>query len=367
MAFLLRFAAVLIAKSYWFPPPRPGLASAHWEFGYEMGRIAHSIALGHGFGSPFHGWTGPTAWQPPLYPYLLAGIFRLFGVYSPASGLVALALNCIAAGLSTLLIYRIADHIGGKKVALWSAWIWAVLPSMMDYAVFWAWETEITILLLLIAIWLTLTLPDENSSAAWLKLGAVWGLIALINTTLISMMPFMLAWAWWQSRSSRRTWHAAAAVALVVVMITPWIIRDRVVMGKWMFMRDNLWAEVSFGNDANSRRGWLTWRYPGSDPAEFRHYAEAGELNYLAGRKRLVFDTFHRDPGFFARTTLQHVVVFWVGPYPFFNDDLTPADVIDQHALEICLTTLAWAGLLLLLLDRPGRKLGLLLLPALLV
>ena len=367
VAFVLRFGAVLIAESYLFPPPRPGAASGHWEFGYEMGRIAQSIALGHGFGSPFHGWTGPTAWQPPLYPYLLAGIFRVFGVYSAASGGIALALNCIAAGVSALLIYRIAGRIGGAKVALWSAWLWAVLPSMMEYAVFWAWETELTIVLFLFALWLTLTLPEEPGIGAWVKLGAVWGAIALINTTLISMMPFLLAWAWWQSHRERRTWHAAAAVVVVIVMIAPWIVRDRLVMGKWMFMRDNLWAEVSFGNDATSRRGWLTWRYPGSDPAEFRHYAEVGELNYIAGRKQLVFDTFHRDPGFFARTTMQHVVVFWFGPFPFFNDDLTPADLLNHHALDIVLSTLAWAGLFLLLLDRRARKYGLLLAPVLLV
>jgi 4-amino-4-deoxy-L-arabinose transferase-like glycosyltransferase len=373
IAFLLRFAAVLIAKSYDFPSPIFGLPAPyqHWNFGFEMGRIARSIALGHGFGSPFNGWTGPTAWQPPIYPYLLAGIFRVFGVYSPAAGIVALALNCIVAALTTVLIYRIAERICGREVAFWAAWLWAVLPSMMEYAVFWAWETEITTLLLMLAIWLTLTLPEKKGGSAWLKLGALWGVIALINTTLLSMMPFTFAWAWWQTRERHRSWYCAAALLLLFAITVPWILRDRLVMGKWMFLRDNLWAEISYGNDFNSPRAWLTWRHPGSDPGEFRRYASLGELKYIAQKKQMVLSTFRRYPDFFLRTTMQHVVLFWSGPFEFFSDDLQPYEVLYFHSPAICLSALAWAGLLLMLLDRRAgstrRKFGWLLAPAILI
>ena len=51
----------------------------HFNFGWEMGRIARSIVVGQGFSSPYEGNTGPTAWEPPLYPFLIAGVFRVFG------------------------------------------------------------------------------------------------------------------------------------------------------------------------------------------------------------------------------------------------------------------------------------------------
>src|SRR5580700_6192756 len=60
----------------------------HMAFGWEVGRVAHSIATGHGFGNLFYGETGPTAMTAPLYPYLMAGVFRLFGVYSAHSAIV---------------------------------------------------------------------------------------------------------------------------------------------------------------------------------------------------------------------------------------------------------------------------------------
>ena len=47
----------------------------HFQFGWEMGRIARALATGYGYADPFVGHTGPPAWVPPLYPLLLAGVF----------------------------------------------------------------------------------------------------------------------------------------------------------------------------------------------------------------------------------------------------------------------------------------------------
>ncbi|HWZ51940.1 MAG TPA: hypothetical protein VNW54_10800 [Granulicella sp.] len=59
----------------------PGVADAaggHVNFGWEMGWTARSVAEGQGYSSPFLPLSGPTAMMPPLYPWLLAGVFRLF-------------------------------------------------------------------------------------------------------------------------------------------------------------------------------------------------------------------------------------------------------------------------------------------------
>jgi hypothetical protein len=65
-------------------------ARDHWRFGWETGRIARSLASGHGFGSPFFGWTGPTAWMGPIYPAMVAGVFKIFGIYTAASAWIIL-------------------------------------------------------------------------------------------------------------------------------------------------------------------------------------------------------------------------------------------------------------------------------------
>src|ERR1700722_18070542 len=76
VAFALRLAYILLAHTYKFKPDQNDFG-----FGYEMGRIGHAIATGRDFADPFGPATGPTAWEPPLYPYLIATVFKLTGIY----------------------------------------------------------------------------------------------------------------------------------------------------------------------------------------------------------------------------------------------------------------------------------------------
>src|SRR5260370_39224366 len=68
-------------------------ARDHWDFGWETGRIAHTLASGHCFGSPFFGWTVPAAWLGPVYPALVAGFFTVFGTHSSAYASLLLSPN----------------------------------------------------------------------------------------------------------------------------------------------------------------------------------------------------------------------------------------------------------------------------------
>src|ERR1700685_2631358 len=143
IALFLRLAVITIGHTYRITPRRD-----HFQFGWEMGRLARSIATGQGFSSPTDLPTGPSAWAPPLYPYILAGIFKLFGVYSALSAWVILAFNSVFAALTCLTLYQIAELIYGPGVARATAWAWAVFP----YAIYWpvrvVWETSLTTFLL---------------------------------------------------------------------------------------------------------------------------------------------------------------------------------------------------------------------------
>src|SRR2546423_11357119 len=86
----LRLITVLFLYQLQMSPARD-----HWAFGWETGKIAASIAAGHGFSSPLQGETGSTAWIPPLYPFLVAGIFKVLGIYTTASAVAILCVNSI--------------------------------------------------------------------------------------------------------------------------------------------------------------------------------------------------------------------------------------------------------------------------------
>src|SRR5271165_2587982 len=184
IALLLRVGWIVIGHTYKFRD-----TDDNFGFGWEMGRIAASLASGHGFGSPFGPATGPTAWEPPLYPYLIASVFLVFGIYSKASAFVLLTINSVLSALTCVPIFLIARMIFSEKVALWSAWAWALLPNVMFWCTRWVWETSLSALLLAVIFWLTLTLEDREGLRHWLWLGLLWGIAALNSTVLLAFLP----------------------------------------------------------------------------------------------------------------------------------------------------------------------------------
>src|SRR6516164_685340 len=98
---VVRVLNILLAPTYQF--------SARLWFIFEMANLAYSVATGHGFGSPFRGDTGPSAWTPPLYPWVIALAFRVFGIYSHAAALAILLFNSVFSALTSWTIYRIAQ------------------------------------------------------------------------------------------------------------------------------------------------------------------------------------------------------------------------------------------------------------------
>ena len=107
IAFLVRMLFIYVEHHFGSRSgPKP--VSDHLPYGVELGRVARAIAAGEGFSSPLPGVdSGPTAWFTPLYPYLIAGIFKVWGIYSAASHLVIQTLNSTFSALAVLPIYGI--------------------------------------------------------------------------------------------------------------------------------------------------------------------------------------------------------------------------------------------------------------------
>src|SRR5215472_6599283 len=100
VGFALRFGYIVLDHTYKFKAQ-----DNNFSFGFEMGRIGRAIATSHGFADPFEGHTGPTAWEPPVYPYLIGGVFKILGIYSDASAWVLLSINSLFTALTCIPIF----------------------------------------------------------------------------------------------------------------------------------------------------------------------------------------------------------------------------------------------------------------------
>jgi len=311
IALLLRVGWIILGHTYKFKT-----ADDNFSFGWEMGRIAASLASGHGFSSPFVPGTGPTAWEPPLYPYLTAGVFLLFGIYSKASAFVLLTLNSVFSALTCVPIFLIARRIFSEKVAVGSAWAWALLPNVMFWCARWVWETSLSALLVAVIFWLALTLEDRDGFWPWFQFGLLWGIAALNSNSLLSFLPAAGLWAWYRRAQEGKRSLAGVALASTVfcACITPWLVRDYRTFGRFIFLRDNFGAELRLGNGPGADGTWMEYLHPAQDVYALRQYQAMGELAYIALRKRQALDYIQADYVRFAGLCLKRFIYYWVGP-----------------------------------------------------
>lgn len=349
VALVLRLAAMTAGHTYRFNPRQDSFG-----FGWETGRIARAIAEGEGFSSPFQGRTGPTAWVAPVYPYLVAGIFKVFGIYTPASAWVLLALNSLFSALTCWTMYAIACQTVGARVARWAGWTWALLPYSMYWAIRWVWETSGTAFLLSAAVLVALRLARSDAWREWAAAGALWGVIALANPSCLALLPFALAWPAWQLARARRRWllplATAGLVALLAVM--PWLVRNYRTFGQFVFIRSNFGAELRMGNSPAGEGLWMFWLHPSQNPVEFARYTRLGEIAYVQARQREALTFMAQSPGRFARLSLRRTLYFWIGTPR--NADI-PFSVEARSALFLLSSLLAFWGLWLVIRHRrPG-------------
>src|SRR5438270_2386655 len=287
VAFLVRVLYMTLAHVY-----RVRAFDDHFEFGWEAGRIARALVTGYGysdpFATPFVPHTGPTAWLPPVYPLLMAAVFRLFGVYTAASAWVLLTLNCIFSAATARAVWEIGARCFSLRVARWSSWIWALHPAAMQYAVRWIWETSLTTALfswvIVLALRMTDTRPDPEPHEAevsrplapardWLIFALLWAVIALSNSTVLLFLPVCGFWIVLRLRrlgvsGFRIARDGVLAAVIFACCLAPWIWRNWQTFHVLIPLRGNFGAELYMGDGPGSNGFLRTYEHPHVDPAQ---------------------------------------------------------------------------------------------------
>ena len=322
LSFVLQLATIAAFHQY---RTRPG--DDHFEFGWEMGRVGRSIALGQGFSSPYEGNTGPTAWEPPLYPYLIGGVFKVFGIYTQTSAWVLLSINSLFATLTTVPIFFIAHKTFGERIARWSAITWALCPYVWYWSVHWIWDTTFTPLVLACLFLLALELQDWPGWQGWVLFGALYGVGALANPTMLGFLPFSGLWIWWQRYRRGLPSFGGVALSSVVffLVLTPWIVRNYEVFGRFFFLRDDFGLQIRLGNGPSADGMLMAYLQPNLNKLELEKFRQMGELAYAESCKRMTFDWIRAHPARFAVISLKRFFYYWNGvPRP--TSSVAPVD-----------------------------------------
>jgi 4-amino-4-deoxy-L-arabinose transferase-like glycosyltransferase len=325
----------------------PRQALSVLPFLFETGNIAHSLATGGGFSSPFRVSTGPTAWMTPVYPLLLAGVFRVFGSYSFGAYLAAALLNILFVTAVCVPLFYIGKRIGGLGLGAGAAWLWAIFPNAILIPFESMWDASLDALLAAVVLWATLALGDSRRRRDWVGYGLLWGLVLMTNPTMASLLPLLLGWVAWRTYRRQReeagtaaeretaAWKSAAvkkalarptlALAVAMVCCVPWTVRNDEVFHQFVPLRSVLGLQVWLGNNPQANAFWRANLHPIYNQAEREKYIRMGELPYMREKlhEALTFMTTH--PQREADLIWNRFVSIWAGGTP------NPIEGFRQH------------------------------------
>ncbi len=299
-------------------------ARDHWEFGYEIGRVARSIVMGRGFSNPYWAYTGSTALLTPIYPYFLAAIFTTFGVYTKASALVFLAINTFFSAVNSVPIFLIARKTLDLRTAKVAAWVWAFFPYAINLSATTMWYHSFVALLLAFIFLLVLSLASSDRLSAWAGFGVLLGFAALTNPVTLGIVPFIGTWLWVQLNRKRKRARAAISAGLIAMVVTilPWLIRNERVLHQPVVFKDGFWMEVCVGNVNNSLHWWDGNEHPSGSALDNAQYERLGELKYMAAKHDRAIDYIATHPETYALRSLRHAVFMWTGFWSFNREYL---------------------------------------------
>jgi hypothetical protein len=317
-------------------------------FAQETGSIAYALATGKGFSSPFRGETGPTAWLTPVYPLLVAGIFRLFGAFTAGAFFAVIFLNALFSAAACIPIFHAGKRTGGLGIACGAAWLWALFPNAVMMPFEWVWDTCLAALLGATLLWATLKLADSPPRIRnWCAYGLLWGFILMTNPSLGSLLPILLGWAFYIARRKDKLSATRPAVAAVIAILccVPWTVRNYIAFHRLVPLRSNFPLELYIGNNNNYATRQFVWPPKITKERELLRYFRIGETAFMDEEKRKALEFIRAHPKIVFELTAKRFVAFWTGlPDPIQNFLSTDSWLIRVLLLS---NTLAAGGALL--------------------
>ena len=269
--------ALMLRTAYAWLTAGPGAVPASDAVSYDL--IARHLAAGEGFRLDGAGGSYPTAFVPPVLPWLVSLVYRASGpVYFHA-----LLLQAFLGALVPVVLTRLGESTISRLAGRIAGWLAAVHPLLVFFSGYLLTETVFSLMLvtglLASAAWLKAPRPGRALGA-----GILWGAAILTRPTALPMPLLVAAWAWAPlglTLAARDRLRQLALLAVgVVLVVGPWTLRNAIQMHAFVPVttgggRALLDANNAFVWDDPSARGGATSVYHREPYAsEFRGLSE---------------------------------------------------------------------------------------------
>lgn len=275
----------------YFPPFKRFVnANSNDHLGGEYFHMARALVAGDGLAHPFDQRTGPTAWQPPVLPAILAGLLVVCAGSRTAVAVVVVVFQVavlVFTGLVVLAVTRQTRRRVGAATAV------AVFLGALGCHFSLCFQTTHDSWLVLLTLDLLLAgLCWGKPLERWLA-AIGWGLFGGLSTLINPVVGFVWGTASALLASRTGAWHRLAVVASVAgLTLMPWIVRNYLLFGRFIPAKSNLAYEL-YQSQCLQPDGLIqatTFRHHpyGSATRERREYQSLGEMAFL-DRKREQF------------------------------------------------------------------------------
>jgi hypothetical protein len=131
--------------------------------------------------------------------------------------------------------------------------------------------------------------------------------------------------------------------AIFFLTLSPWLIRNYEVFGRFVFLRDDFGLQFRLGNWKGADGMLMAYLQPNLNNLEFQKFQSMGELAYATDCKRLAFEWVRENPRRFVIISLKRFFYYWNG-VPKATGSRSPVDF--RTSLFLAWSVLAIWGML---------------------
>lgn len=224
VAFALRGAYAWLANG---PAATPSSDPATYD------AVAWNLARGLGFSLGEGAGAWPTAFVPPLVPWLASLVYRVAGHQYVAAVLA----QCAIGALAPLLARALGANLYGSPVGRLAGWLVACDPLLVFFSAYLLTETTFAVTLLLAMLATVLWIKTPRAGRA-LGAGLLWGLATLTRPTALLLPPLLALWAWAPLGLLVAPRERAKQLALLglglALVVAPWTLRNAAALGAFV-------------------------------------------------------------------------------------------------------------------------------------
>jgi hypothetical protein len=330
---------------------------------YTIGHVDNYYSLAknisHGRGYRFTPDTTLTLMREPGYPYFLAVLVHEFDDYNRA----AVIANLLLTSLTAFLIFKLARLLSSTAwVPVAAPILYMLHPGVILAELRSGVEVPFTFLLLIFLLLLREAVCS-NSSAAYVKAGIALGITTYVRSTALLFPAFLVVYGLFFHLGWRSVFRYAARAALVLacalLVLSPWIVRNYMLVGKFVPTASVQGVAMQVGNylcvhadgkkefvdldfeAAEARKKLATeqgYKFQGDYYQLFYDPHDEVKFNSFLGAQ--VVQQYIQSPATFVKCASENVFNFW---FQGKNRSTTMANIAIQSSYLI----LALAGIFL--------------------